>query len=138
MGRFVTIVMVLVSAVLIPALAFAQGAITGVVTDSSGAVLPGVTVEVASPVLIERVRSAVSDGTGQYRIVGLGPGTYTITFTLTGFNTYRRGGIEIAGDFTAKIALKDGRGTMADFKYVDGASVLPSDAEVKKLRPAAD
>jgi hypothetical protein len=82
MGRFVTIVMVLVSAVLIPALAFAQGAITGVVTDSSGAVLPGVTVEVASPVLIERVRSAVSDGTGQYQIVNLPPGAYSVTFML--------------------------------------------------------
>src|ERR1041385_4592455 len=103
MGRFVTIVMVLVSAVLIPALAFAQGAITGVVTDSSGAVLPGVTVEVASPVLIERVRSAVSDGTGQYQIVNLPPGAYSVTFMLAGFNTLKREGIELTGNFTATV-----------------------------------
>ena len=67
------------------------------VKDASGAVLPGVTVEAASPVLIEKVRTAVTDGTGQYRIVDLRPGTYTVTFTLTGFSTFKREGIELAG-----------------------------------------
>ena len=62
-----------------------KAAITGVVKDASGAVLPGVTVEAASPVLIEKVRAVVSDSTGQYRIVDLRPGTYTVTFTLPGF-----------------------------------------------------
>ena len=66
----------------LPAAVFAQAAITGVVKDTSGAVLPGATVEAASPVLIEKVRSVVSDGTGQYRIVDLRPGTYSVTFTL--------------------------------------------------------
>ena len=70
------------SVLLLPSTAFAQGAITGVVKDASGGVLPGVTVEAASPVLIEKVRSVVSDATGQYRIVDLRPGTYSVTFTL--------------------------------------------------------
>jgi hypothetical protein len=91
---------------LIPTVAFAQGvraSVTGVVKDTSGAVLPGVTVEVASPVLIEKTRSAVSDGTGQYRIVDLPPGTYSVTFTLTGFSTVKRDGIELSGSFVATI-----------------------------------
>ena len=72
-------------AVGMPAAAFGQAAsITGVVRDTSGAVLPGVTVEAASPALIEKVRSVVSDGGGQYRIVDLRPGSYTVTFTLAG------------------------------------------------------
>src|ERR1700694_2101107 len=88
---------------LIPAALYAQASITGVVKDPSGAVLPGVTVEAASPALIERVRSVVSDGTGQYRIEDLRPGTYTVTFTLTGFSTVKREGIELTGSFTASI-----------------------------------
>ena len=86
---------------LLPAAAFAQAAITGVVRDTSGAVLPGVTVEAASPVLIERTRSVVSDDTGQYRIVDLRPGSYAVTFTLPGFNQVKREGIELSGDFVA-------------------------------------
>ena len=87
-----------------PALCFAQfGAIAGVATDSSGAVLPGVTVEAASPALIEKVRTAVSDGAGQYRVEQLRPGVYTVTFTLTGFNTVRHEGIEISAGFTAPV-----------------------------------
>jgi hypothetical protein len=89
--------------VLLPTLAFAQASITGVVKDTSGAVLPGVTVEVASPALIEKTRSAVSDGTGQYRIVDLRPGTYSVTFTLTGFSTVKREGIELTGSFVATV-----------------------------------
>ena len=71
--------------------------VTGVVTDSSGAVLPGVTVEAASPALIEKVRTTVSDGSGQYRIIDLRPGTYTVTFTLPGFTTVKRDGLELTG-----------------------------------------
>jgi Carboxypeptidase regulatory-like domain len=103
MGRFATIIALLLSAVLIPTIASAQGSIAGVVTDTSGAVLPGVTVEVASPALIEKVRSAVTDGTGQYQIVNLPPGGYTVTFTLAGFNTLKREGIELTGNFTATV-----------------------------------
>src|SRR2546427_47941 len=86
---------------LIPAAAYAQASLTGVVKDSSGAVLPGVTVEASSPVLIERVRAAVTDGSGLYRIVDLRPGVYSVTFTLTGFSTVKREEIELTGSFNA-------------------------------------
>jgi hypothetical protein len=79
--------------IFLPAAVYAQASITGVVKDTSGAVLPGVTVEASSPVLIEKIRTALTDGTGQYRIVDLRPGTYAVTFTLTGFNTFKREGI---------------------------------------------
>src|SRR6266498_1997222 len=72
--------------VVVPASAYAQATLAGTVKDSSGAVLPGVTVEAASPVLIEKVRTAVTDGSGQYRITELTAGTYTVTFSLTGFS----------------------------------------------------
>ena len=84
-------------------LAQAQSAITGTVRDPSGAVLPGVTVEAASPVLIEKVKSAVTDAAGQYRIVDLRPGTYSVTFTLSGFTTLRRDEIELPANFTASL-----------------------------------
>src|SRR5438876_8123841 len=87
----------------LPTAVFAQATIAGVVKDTSGAVLPGVTVEAASPALIEKVRTAVSDGTGQFQIVNLVPGAYTVTFTLPGFNTVKREGVVLAGTFTAKI-----------------------------------
>ena len=87
----------------LPSTVFAQAAITGVVKDTSGAVLPGATVEAASPVLIEKVRSVVSDATGQYRIVNLRPGTYTVTFSLPGFSTVKREGIELTGTFVATV-----------------------------------
>src|SRR5215216_4848157 len=90
--------------VLVPSAAFAQAVITGVVKDSSGAVLPGVTVEAASPVLIEKVRTAVTDGSGQYRITELTAGTYTVTFSLTGFSSVKRDGIELSGSFIASVS----------------------------------
>ena len=87
-----------------PALCFAQfGSIAGVAKDSSGAVLPGVTVEAASPVLIEKTRTAVSDSSGQYKVEQLRPGVYTVTFTLTGFSTVRQEGVEISAGFTAPV-----------------------------------
>jgi hypothetical protein len=88
---------------LLPAAAYAQAAITGVVKDVSGAVLPGVTVEAASSVLIEKTRAVVTDDTGQFRIVDLRPGLYTVTFTLQGFSTVRREGIALSGDFVATV-----------------------------------
>jgi hypothetical protein len=83
--------------VLIPALSEAQSSVAGVVRDASGAVLPGVTVEAASPVLIEKVRTAVTDGGGQYRLTELPPGTYTLTFSLAGFAGVKRDGLEVSG-----------------------------------------
>src|SRR5438128_985006 len=77
--------------------------ISGVVRDTSGAVLPGVTVEAASPALIEKSRSVVTDGEGRYSIVDLRPGTFTVTFTLTGFSTVERQGVELTSGFTAAI-----------------------------------
>jgi carboxypeptidase family protein len=90
-----------------PALALAQtSSIAGVVKDPSGALLPGVTVEAASPSLIEKVRTGTTDGAGQYKIINLVPGTYSVTFTLPGFNTVKRDGIELTSDFTATITVE--------------------------------
>ena len=91
---------------LLPALSWAQatsGTIAGVVKDPSGAVMPGVTVEAASPALIEKSRTVVSDSQGLYRIVDLRPGAYTVTFTLAGFSTFKRDGIELTTGFTATV-----------------------------------
>src|SRR6267154_3434225 len=88
---------------LLPAAAYAQAAITGVARHASGGVLPGVTVEAASPLLIEKVRSVVTDGTGQFRIVNLLPGTYSVTFSLAGFSSSKREGIELTGTFVATV-----------------------------------
>ncbi len=88
---------------LLPAPARAQSAIAGVVKDTTGAVLPGVTVETSSPALIERTRSAPTDTQGQYKILDLRPGTYTVVFTLPGFSTVKRDGIELPANFTAPV-----------------------------------
>jgi hypothetical protein len=80
-----------------PTSAQAQASLAGVARDSSSAVLPGVTVEAASSVLIEKVRTALTDGSGQYRLTELPPGTYTVTFTLPGFSTVRREGVNVGG-----------------------------------------
>src|SRR4029077_3922946 len=95
--RTVAKCLAIVVVLLLPATVFAQATLTGTVHDASGAILPGVTVEAASPALIEKAREAVTDGTGQYRIINLQPGTYTLTFTLTGFNTVKREGILLSG-----------------------------------------
>src|SRR4030095_12333936 len=74
------VVLILMAAILLPSAGFSQGTLTGTVRDQSGGVLPGVTVDASSPALIEKVRTAVTDDTGQYRITGLNPGTYSLTF----------------------------------------------------------
>src|SRR5258708_7559443 len=84
-----------------PGRAQGLGTVAGAVKDTSGAVLPGVTVAVASPALIEKTRTAVTDGAGQYTVVSLPVGTYTVTFSLTGFNTLRPEGIAELTNFTA-------------------------------------
>src|SRR5205814_3240853 len=83
--------------------ASAQSAFAGLVKDTTGAVLPGVTVEASSPALIEQSRSVVTDEHGQYKIVDLRPGTYTVTFSLPGFNMVKRDGIELPANFTAPV-----------------------------------
>jgi hypothetical protein len=116
---------------LLPAVASAQtSAIAGVVKDTSGAVLPGVTVEASSPALIEKVRSAVSDSAGQYKIITLRPGTYTVTFTLPGFSVVKREKVELTSDFTATInadlkvgALEETITVSAESPVVDTQSI---------------
>jgi carboxypeptidase family protein len=105
---------------LLPATVFAQATITGTVKDASGAVLPGVTVEASSPALIEKTRTAVTDGTGQYRIINLQPGTYGVTFTLTGFTTVKRDGIELTGTFVATVNADMKVGALAETITVTG------------------
>ena len=125
--------LVLASLVLVPALARAQSVFTGTVKDTSGAVMPGVTVEAASPVLIEKVKSAITDENGQYRIVDLRPGTYTLTFTLPGFNTIARDGIELQSNFTATINVELSVGTLQESVTVSGASpVVDVQSNVKQ------
>src|SRR4029450_9812933 len=109
---------------LLPVAAFAQASITGVVKDTSGAVLPGVTVEAASPVLIEKTRATVTDGSGAYQIINLLPGTYTVTFTLPGFNTFVRDQIELSGSFVATVNADMRVGALAETITVTGQTPL--------------
>ena len=112
--------LILMAAVLLPSLAFAQGTLTGTVRDQSGGILPGVTVEASSPALIEKVRTGVSDGAGVYRITGLNPGTYSLTFTLPGFNVVRREGIELGGIATLTIPVEMRVGALEETITVTG------------------
>ena len=122
--------------------AYAQGAvqasIAGVVRDTSGAVLPGVTIEASSPVLIEKSRTAVSDDTGRYRIIALNPGSYTVTFTLAGFNTVRREGIELTGSLTATIDTEMRVGSLEETLTVTGESPIVDVQSIKQQRVIDD
>ena len=109
---------------LLPVAAWAQSSITGVVRDTSGAVLPGVTVEAASPALIEGAKSAVSDDQGLYRIVDLRPGPYTVTFTLPGFSTVKREGIELRAEFVATVNVQMAVGAVEETVTVTGEAPL--------------
>src|SRR5919197_1286716 len=104
--------------------AFAQSAIAGLVRDASGAVLPGVTVEALSPALIEGARTGVTDATGQYSILDLRPGEYTVTFTLAGFRTVRREGIKLPTSFTATVNADMAVGALEEALTVTGESPL--------------
>jgi len=104
--------------------ALAQASIAGAVRDTSGAVLPGVTVEAASPALIEKVRTVVTDGAGQYRIEPLRPGTYTVTFSLQGFSTVKRDGVVLTGSFSATISPELRVGAVEETVTVTGASPM--------------
>src|SRR5579872_2781825 len=87
----------------VPATMRAQNSIAGTVKDSSGAVLPGVVVAVSSPALIEKTRSVVTDGRGEYKLVDLRPGTYSVTFAAEGFTPQKRDGVELTSDFVADV-----------------------------------
>ena len=108
----------------LPAVSLAQGSITGSVKDPSGAILPGVTVEASSAALIEKSRSAVTDGAGQYRIVDLPPGTYEVVFTLSGFKTVRREGIILQGAFSAQVNADLQVGGLEESITVSGESPI--------------
>ena len=109
------------SLLLAPAFAHAQ-AIGGTVTDSTGGVLPGVTVEARSPALIEQVRTAVTDGNGQYLIIALETGTYSVTFTLPGFSTLIREGVELGSGFTANVDVQMAVGGLEETVIVTEAT----------------
>jgi hypothetical protein len=108
----------------LPTAAHAQSAFSGVVRDASGGVLPGVTVEASSPVLIEKARSVVTDGEGRYTIVDLRPGTYKMTFTLTGFATVVRDNVELQGNTTVPISVELKVGSLEESVTVSGQSPL--------------
>src|SRR3954453_10395076 len=114
--------MALAALCLLPMAAQAQSAFTGTVKDTSGAVLPGVTVEAASDALIEKTRSVVTDANGGHRLVGLRPGTYTLTFSLEGFSTYKREGIQLESNFTMTINADMKVGALEETLTVTGAA----------------
>ena len=126
MGRLIVRVSVAAVAflVLVPGVIFAQSGIAGVVRDTSGAVLPGVTVEAASPVLIEKIRTAVTGSDGTYTIPDLRPGAYSVTFSLPGFSTVKRDGIELPAAFTATVTVAMQVGAVEETITVTGAAPL--------------
>jgi hypothetical protein len=109
-------------ALLLPASVHAQSTIAGQVSDTSGAVLPGVTIEASSPALIEKTRTAATDSEGRYTIVDLRPGVYTITFSLAGFTTVKREGIEVAANVTVPVSAQLRVGALEETVTVSGAT----------------
>ena len=114
-----------------PVFAQAESGISGAVVDATGAVLPGVTVEASSPALIERMRSAVSDADGRYSIINLRPGTYVVTFTLAGFASLRREGVDLQGGFTATVNAELRVGAVEETITVTGAAPI---VDVQSIR----
>src|SRR4030095_9335977 len=112
----------LVCVLLLPATALAQASLTGSVRDGSGGGLPGGTVGASSPVLIEKTRSAVTDATGQWRIVDLRPGTYSLSFSLPGFTVVKRDNIELTGSQTITIPVQLRGGVIEETITVTGES----------------
>ncbi len=120
----------------LPGAPLAQGlaGIAGVVTDNTGAILPGVTVEVKSQVLIEGTRTAVTDGQGRYNVVSLPPGTYAVSFSLPGFSVVKREGITLTSGFTAPISVQLKVGSLEETVTVTGASPT---VDVRNVRTEA-
>src|SRR5687768_12164800 len=120
MRGFVRPLLVVLAVLLAPGATFAQGqgSIAGVVRDPSNAVIPGVTVEVSSPALIEKVRSTTTDNNGRYQITALPVGTYKITFSLEGFSTVERSDVRLTADFTAPVNVSLAVGNLTDIVTV--------------------
>src|SRR6266571_2931129 len=123
---------------LLPAVLSAQGtsagAIAGTARDTSGAVLPGVTVEASSPALIEKIRTTITDEKGEYKIIEVRPGTYTVTFTLPGFNTFKRDGLELTPNFTVTINAVLAVGAIQETVTVSGTTPLIDTQNVTQQR----
>lgn len=129
--QHLTLVLALV--VFVPSLASAQAQITGTITDTSGGALPGVTVEASSAALIEGARAVVTDGAGRYRLVDLRPGVYTITFTVSGFSTLRREGVELPDNFVATINAEMQLGNLEETVVVTGESPVVDVQSVRRM-----
>ena len=132
MRRVLRVAAALGALVLLPSVVFAQATIAGVIRDASAAVLPGVTVEASSPVLIEKARTVVSDGTGQYRITDLTPGTYVLTFTLAGFTSVKRDGVEVSGSGVITINADMRVGALEETLTVTGTSPIVDTQSVRR------
>jgi len=117
---------------LLPGVVSAQATIAGLVRDASAAVLPGVTVEASSAVLIEKTRTAVTDGTGQYRITDLPPGTYRLSFALQGFTTVRRDGVAVSGSGVIAVNADLRVGDLTETITVTGASPIVDTQSVRR------
>jgi len=128
------LVLVVAAVLLLPHVASAQSAIAGTVKDNTGAVLPGVSVEAASDVLIEKSRSAVTDGRGEFKIPNLRPGTYVVTFTLTGFQTIKRENVELPAEFTATINADMKLGALEETITVTTASPVVDTTSASKVQ----
>ena len=132
MYRVVKVVAAVAGVLLLPSLVFAQATIAGVVRDASAAVLPGVTVEASSPALIEKTRTVVSDGTGQYRITDLPPGSYVLTFSLPGFSTVKRDGLEVSGSGVTAVNVELRVGTVEESVTVTGEAPVVDTQSVRR------
>ena len=121
-SRMASAALVIGFAMVVPAAVFAQGSIGGSVRDASGGALPGVVVEAASPALIERVRTVTTDGNGQYLVVDLRPGTYTVTFTLQGFSVLKREGLIVSSGITLPVNAELAVSSLQETVTVTGES----------------
>lgn len=118
----------------LPSMAFGQSTITGQVRDQSGGLLPGVTVEASSPVLIEKVRAVVTDDQGRYSIVNVRPGRYRVTFSLTGFATYVQDAVDLPADFTATVNADMKVGALEETVTVSGQTALVDVQQVARTQ----